>query len=171
MNREIVSSCFLNPQSYNVTDDPVFRCAFCTEDPFVEKQKSRGCVGGGSAGQGWFQVLGGTLWRAGCQLPRQAPVPTPHLSSLFCVRSKKSQSPHGNNFIFQWNLFQNYWNSMILLLIHKYSYKNNLSLRSLGERTWYKDSTLIQITWAPQILQTGSFHRDGCFLVPLSGIK
>lgn len=30
-----------------------------------------------------------------------ARLPCPHLSSLFCVRSKKSQSPHENNFIFQ----------------------------------------------------------------------
>lgn len=58
MNREIVRR-FHNPQSYNASAGPVFRLAFCTEYPFIEKQKMRGWVKGGSAGQGCFQVLGG----------------------------------------------------------------------------------------------------------------
>lgn len=128
MNREIISSCFLNRQSYNATADPLFRWAFCTEYPFVEKQKT---------GDVWeVALLGRDVSRYLVALCEEraasslARLPCPHLSSLFCVRSKKSQSPHENNFIFQWNLFQNYWNS-ILLLIYKYSYKNNLSLFSL----------------------------------------
>lgn len=137
MSREIVDSGYHQHFLPYFSWSYFFRRNLCTKYPFVEKQKWRG---GRWACLCWSVMFLGILpcsvMRSG--LPAsQGELLWPHLSLLFCVRAKKRQLPHGKKIFFSeiyFRIIEAVWS---YLIIHKYSYLNNLSLYIF--QSWWKD--------------------------------